>query len=383
MTHSHDKPVVAIVPALGTWDEQVERLFVLTGADNLVQRGDPVLVKPNLHAPMHYATGSTVNPAMIAAVVRWCRRRGASRVIVGDGPFYGSPQPRDIFTKTGVAQAVEAAGAEWVVFDEHEFRLYSLDEKDVPSQIGVTRFVTDCAKLINLALLKTHLDTMVTLGLKNLKGCIRPRDKAAFHKADIERSLVALNRIVKAHFTIIDGTIAMEGMGPATGRPVNFGFLFAGRDVLATDTVAAAAMGFGPNEIRLHRLAHEAQIGCGQLENITVVGEPLHAIRRRFERPYEQAARSFGHLKILSEHACSGCKIMVYRALSECIYILRNQRGIPLRTILLGRGCSDDPEAIFIGQCASSSAGSRRHLNGCPPTLEAMKAFLLKCAQGT
>ncbi len=388
MTQETRPPLVSIVPAAGALDEQVERLIALAGAGDVVQPGDAVLLKPNLHAPMHYATASTVNPAMAAALVRWCRRKGAARVVVGDGPFYGCNDPRAVFTQTGVARAVEEAGAEWVLFDEHEFRLFDIAEDGVPTRIGVTRFAFDCTKMINFALLKTHLDTMVTLGLKNLKGCIRPQDKAAFHKGDITRSLTALNRILKADLTLIDGTLGMEGMGPATGRVVNFGHLFAGRDVLAVDTVAAAAMGFGPDELRLHRFAREAGIGCGDPALIRVAGENLAAIARRFERPYEEIVRAFGDMKIVAEHACSGCKLSVFRALKETIAVLKaggrvagTTRRVPMRTIVLGRGGSDDPHGVFIGRCAAKAAGARRHLAGCPPALDAVKAFLVKCAQ--
>ena len=369
------QPLVSIVPATGTLDEQVERLVALAGAGGIVQKGDAVLVKPNLHAPMHYTTASTVAPAMVAAVVRWCRRNGAERVIVGDGPFYGCKTPRDIFTKTGVGEAVEKAGGEWVVFEEHGFRVFDMAEEGVPPQIGITEVAFKADKIVNLAILKTHLDTMVTLGLKNLKGCIRPKDKAAFHKSDIEKSLVALNRLLKAHLIIVDGTLGMEGMGPASGRRADFGYLFAGRDVLATDTVAASAIGFGPDEIRLHRLAREAEIGCGDLSKIQVVGADLGAIRRRFERPYEEAARAFGDLKIMAEGACSGCKISVFRVLKEIVSTLKG------RTLVLGQGQSDDPRAVFIGQCTAKAAKGRRHLKGCPPTMEAARAFLAKCAQ--
>ena len=375
------QPLVAIVPATGTHDEQVEQLAALAGAGGIVQKGDTVLVKPNLHAPMLYTTAGTVAPAMVGAVVRWCRRNGAARVIAGDGPFYGCKAPRDIFTKTGVGEAVEKAGGEWVVFEEHPFRVFDMAEEGVPPQIGITEIALKADKIVNLAILKTHLDTMVTLGLKNLKGCIRPKDKAAFHKSDIEKSLVALNRLLKPHLTIVDGTLGMEGMGPASGRRVDFGYVFAGRDVLATDTVAASAMGFGPDEIRLHRLAREAKIGCGDLSQIQVVGADLNSIRRRFERPYEDAARTFGDLKIVSEQACSGCKIAVYRALKETIAILRGKGRAPMRTIVLGRCTSDDPRAVFIGQCAAKGAKDRPHLKACPPTFEAVKAFLTKIAQ--
>ena len=375
------QPLVCIVPATGTLDEQVERLVTLCGAQDLVQPGDTVLVKPNLHAPMQYTTASTINPSMVAALVRWCLRSGAAKVIVGDGPFYGCKAPQEVFTKTGVAAAVEAAGGEWVVFDKHEFRVFDVSEEGAPPQIGITKYAFECTKIINLPLLKTHLDTMVTLGMKNLKGCIRPKDKAAFHKADIDRSLVALNWLVRPHLTIIDGTMGMEGMGPASGRPANFGYLFAGRDVLATDTVAASAIGFGPDEIRLHRLAREAKIGCGDLSQIQVIGADLNAIRRRFERPYEEAARAFAELKILSEGACSGCKLSLFRALKETAAIIRGGGRVPMRTILLGRCNSDDPWAVFVGQCTAKSAGDRRHLKGCPPTFESVKAFLMKCVQ--
>lgn len=48
----------------------------------------------------------------------------------------------------------------------------------------------------------------------------------------------------KRYYTVIDGTIGMEGNGPMQGVPVNSGVVIAGCDPAAVDMVAARVMGF-------------------------------------------------------------------------------------------------------------------------------------------
>ena len=370
------RPRVAVVPSQGDYPEVLARLLPAAGADGLIQPGDSVLIKPNLHAPQHWTTAGTTNPALVAALIAWARAKGAGRILVADSPFRGDLHPETTFTDTGMAEAAERAGAEWAILTRHPFRLFRDASPHLPPEVGISKLLFAFDVVINVAVMKTHLDTMVTLGMKNLKGCIRNEDKEAFHgTADISKAIVALNQLYTPDLTIADGTLAMEGIGPAAGRPVGFGHVVAGRHTPAVDLVAASAMGFEPDDVPMLRFA----VAQGMLRphDVRIVGEDLGRIRRRFERPYEAMARELPGLRLAADSACSACKLNVIRALRE-----NARAGIqqPGRAIVIGKTAPAEADVIRIGRCAREIAAEGPHLPGCPPPVDRVKEFLAALA---
>jgi hypothetical protein len=63
---------------------------------------------------------------------------------------------------------------------------------------------------------------------------------------------------------------------------VKLGVVVAGTDAIAVDAVAAAVMGFEPRRIGFLALAHEAGLGVADLDAITILGDPIARVRRRF-----------------------------------------------------------------------------------------------------
>ena len=367
-------PTVAVLPCEGDYAEVLPRLICLAGAGGRIRAGESVLLKPNLHAVQHWTTGGTTNPALIVALIAWAQAQGASRVLVADSPFHSYPNPREVFTETGMAQAVEAAGAEWALLNDHDFRIFANASPWLPPEVGVSELVFSYDRLVNVAVMKTHIDTVVTLGMKNLKGCLRGRDKATFHSDfDISAAVVALNQLVQPDLTIVDGTLGMEGLGPAEGRPIRFGHILASTRTPAVDLVAARAMGFELQDIPMLKLSQQA--GILQADKVRVVGEELAQIRRRFERPDEAMMRDLPGLKLQSSRACSACKLNLIRALCE-----NADEGIPLpaRLLVAGPGEVDVPEALLIGKCAQQADSDRPWLPGCPPPLPTVKEFLAR-----
>lgn len=97
----------------------------------------------------------------------------------------------------------------------------------------------------------------------------------------MNRNLVALARQTKPHLAVVDGFVGMHREGPRHGTPIKLGTVIAGTDAVAVDAVAAAVMGFDPRSIGYLVYAHEAGLGEIDLENITVVGDTVAAVRRR------------------------------------------------------------------------------------------------------
>jgi len=97
--------------------------------------------------------------------------------------------------------------------------------------------------LINVPVLKTHFQCKVSLGLKNLKGCLQMSSRRAFHQKDLHTMIALLNKSVIPKLTIIDGIYAME-YGPGTmGTAHRMNLIIAGRDSLSCDIVGSAILG--------------------------------------------------------------------------------------------------------------------------------------------
>jgi len=368
---------VAILHSDGEYAEVVPQLVRLAEAQDLIGAGESVLIKPNLHMEQHWTTGGTVNPGLVGALIEWAKERGAGRIMVADGPYMSHPHPENVFVETGMAEVVEAQGAEWAAMPRGPYRSFDNASEHLPPRLEISELVFEFDRLINVAVMKTHLDCQVTLGMKNLKGCISSANKGAFHYEvpDINRAIVALNRLMTPDLTIVDGTVGMEGIGPGTGTVANFGHIFAGRHTPSVDVIAAAAMGFELDEVPVLKFAREQ--GMVSPDDIRVVGEELERIRRRFERAHEAMLRELPGLHLCAEGACSSCKLNVIRALRDNV---RAGGAVPDCCIVMGKTACEDGEAIFLGKCAGEQAAGRPHLPGCPPRVEKAREFLAQFA---
>lgn len=142
--------------------------------------------------------------------------------------------------------------------------------------------VTESA-IISAAKLKTHSETGVTLGMKNMFGLLPDKFKAKYHTRGINRVVVDINTVFRLALTVIDDFIAMEDRGPVHGIPVQMDTILAGTDPVATDSTAARIMGFNPHNIAHIRMAHEK--GLGEIDDVEVVGDNIEDVRRIFKRP--------------------------------------------------------------------------------------------------
>jgi uncharacterized protein (DUF362 family) len=97
----------------------------------------------------------------------------------------------------------------------------------------------------------------------------------------MNRNLVALAHRTRPHISVVDGFIAMHREGPRNGTPIQLGTVVAGTDAVAVDAVAAAVMGFDPRQIGYLAYAQAEGLGVADLDAITIVGDPIAAVRRQ------------------------------------------------------------------------------------------------------
>ncbi|NEP63163.1 MAG: DUF362 domain-containing protein, partial [Symploca sp. SIO2G7] len=95
--------------------------------------------------------------------------------------------------------------------------------------------------VINLPKVKSHVQLTLTLGVKNLFGCVPGKMKAWWHMEagkdarSFAQMLVETAQAIDPELTIIDGIIGHEGNGPSSGKPRHLGVLGASPNVYALD----------------------------------------------------------------------------------------------------------------------------------------------------
>ena len=87
---------------------------------------------------------------------------------------------------------------------------------------------------------------------------------------------------VKPALTIIDGILAMEGDGPATGgKTRQLNLLLAGSDCVALDTVMAKIMGINHYEVLTTKEAALRGLGENKINRIKIEGEDIDKLNIR------------------------------------------------------------------------------------------------------
>ncbi|MCW4038845.1 MAG: DUF362 domain-containing protein, partial [Candidatus Bathyarchaeota archaeon] len=117
--------------------------------------------------------------------------------------------------------------------------------------------------------------------LKNMMGALA--SKGIMHNGRLSRNIADLASVLTPRVAVIDGIIAGEGH-ETRGSPVAMNLVIAGTDPVATDAVGAAVMGVPPETVRHLRFAEDKGLGTCDLEKITVLGEQIEAVKRRFHR---------------------------------------------------------------------------------------------------
>jgi uncharacterized protein (DUF362 family) len=139
-------------------------------------------------------------------------------------------------------------------------------------QIEIDQVVSEADVIINLPKFKTHSLTLLTLGVKNLFGCIPGPKKAQWHlKAGKDRKtfaqiLVDIYQVTRPSLTVLDGIVGMEGDGPNSGRPIPLGLILASGDSLSLDQIVCDLLGIPRESLLTNRVAFEHGIGKGGIE---------------------------------------------------------------------------------------------------------------------
>ncbi len=254
--------------------------------------GAKILIKPNLNANMIALTGNTTDLRLLSAVILALKARGYSDITIGEGTNSGFYRNKiDIISLLRVRALAEL----------HQVKLKDLNyaephtvlfEHELEAQVAKDCVEADC--FINLPKLKTHFETGMSVCLKNLIGCmVGQPNKKKVHQ-NLPLNILKLNQQLRPHLHIVDGLVAMEGLGPTRGVPVPMHLMIAGTDPMYIDYLCCRLTGFDFDRIRPLALAE--RIGLLPAATRSAVDAlDLSPWQRSFAKPKANPLASFIH----------------------------------------------------------------------------------------
>jgi uncharacterized protein (DUF362 family) len=234
-----------------TYEEQalrqavIEVLAPLGGITAFVKPGQRVLLKPNLLTGARPTKECVTRLELVKCVAQLVKEVGG-QPFFGDSPAFGSAL--GVAKNNGYLPMMEEISLPVVEF--HGQR-YSTTSESFDNLL-LSKEAMNADVVINLPKVKSHMQLTMTLGVKNLFGCVPGKMKAWWHMsagkdaAIFGEMLVETARAIDPDLTIIDGIIGHEGNGPSSGEPRLLGVLGASANVFALDIAMLAVLNVDP-----------------------------------------------------------------------------------------------------------------------------------------
>jgi uncharacterized protein (DUF362 family) len=383
---------VAMVRAADQVGPAVESALDLSLGLAHLRPGDNVLVKPNLVGlparedilPFGVLTTTAVVEALLGAL----RDAGAGRIMLGDGGLVIADQgfaTGAAMARLGYPELAKRYDVELVDLNQGPF-----EEREIDGlKLKVARAALEADFLVNAPVLKTHNMTHVSLALKNSKGCLQLRSKAACHSAEggLDRHVAALGLALYPDLVVIDGRYALARGPLHTGQASRADLIIAARDAVDADLAGAAVIGFDPAQVEHLRLAAEA---LGRPATAPAVGGPgLEEARLDLPwdwawadeltpEPYLRSGVKGFYLPKYNSTLCTGCSVMYNPALVLVLAAGTNKDlgGVELLTGKRAEPTGRARASVLMGNCmikhlkGDPRLGRPVLIAGCPPKLD-------------
>ncbi|HEY9668760.1 MAG TPA: DUF362 domain-containing protein [Coleofasciculaceae cyanobacterium] len=241
-------------------------LAPLGGMRAFVKEGDRVLLKPNLLTAGRPGKECITRPELVYCVAQLVQEAGG-QPFLGDSPAFGTAM--GVAKANGYLPILEELNLPLVEFHGVSYKTASTTF----NHLRLCKEALDADVVINLPKVKSHAQLTLTLGVKNLFGCVPGKMKAWWHMEagkDEKRfgeMLVETARAIAPDLTILDGIIGHEGNGPSGGEPRELNILGASSDVFALDRSMVEILNVDP--ILVPTVAASQRLGlCPEIEHI-------------------------------------------------------------------------------------------------------------------
>lgn len=261
-------------------------------------------------------------------------------------------------------------------------------------QLSVNSAVLEADYLINMPVLKTHSQAMVSLGIKNLKGMLSIPSRKMCHNTDPSRDLnyhlAQLPAVLPPSLTVIDGIYSLERGPLITGRAYRSNVILASRDVISVDKVASTVLGIEPHTVPHLVMAAKNSSRQIDLGDVDLAGDvDIKTALTPHQWEFEQNAA--GDLPQFFDRAgikgltyppadttmCTYCADFIYYVIWGIL--MSGNKDEPFDDIEILHGKLYDPSGthkhtLLVGKCQVKRNGENPLVNhcvrirGCPPS---------------
>lgn len=354
----YDKPLVSV-------QQTVE---LSAGLDRLPQRAK-VFIKPNIafwtRAVLFPKWGVVTTSRVVEDMVRLLKDRGVAEITIGEGMVTMDPMdratPAHAFESLGYGTLKKRYGVKCLNVFERPFEKLDLGNG---VKLAFNADILSSDFVVDLPVMKAHNQTMVSLGIKNLKGTIDIPSRKRCHNTtpgkDLHFWISKLADKMPPIFTLLDGIYTCEkGPGP-DGRMHRSNLLAASADILSADLAGARLLGYKPAQVPHLVHAANSQKRPLDLSDIEIVGEQIEDLAKFHEFDFQYDQKDAGIMP--TALANQGIKGLYYHKydLSMCTYC-SGMNGLMLSAIRFAwKGESFDDVEVLTGKSMQPTPGKKK-----------------------
>ncbi len=366
------------------------------GLDHLPTKAR-VFIKPNIvfwtKACSFPKWGVITTSRVIEDTVILLKEHGVEDITIGEGIVvdrHDTETPAHAFQTLGYETLRQRYGVKYLNIMERPFRKIDLGDG---INLKFNEDILDSDFLVDIPAMKSHNQTVVSLGIKNLKGVIDIPSRKKCHSADPRKDLhfhvAKLAGPMPPTLTIVDGIYSLERGPGFDGRMRRSNLLLASADLLSADLVGAKVLGHDPAAVPHLVYAAERAGRPIDLSDIEVVGEKIEDVAVYHEYDFEYSVGESGEMP--AALAKQGLEGLYYRKFDQtmCTYcsalngliltaIRQAWQGEPWDKVevLTGKAMEPSPgmqATLLIGQCMYQKNKDHPAIQkmfaarGCPP----------------
>ncbi|MGD8948846.1 MAG: DUF362 domain-containing protein [Desulfobacterales bacterium] len=378
--------------------ESVRKAVELSkGLDHLPARAK-VFIKPNIvfwtRAVTFPKYGVITTSRIVEDMIILLKERGIDDITIGEGTVTTDPKdtatPAHAFETLGYATLKQRYGIKYLNIFERPFEKVDLGD-DV--KLNFNSDILNSDFVVDVPVMKCHAQTIVSLGIKNLKGMIDIPSRKKCHNMnpgkDLHFWVSKLADKMPPMFTLLDGIYTNERGPSIDGRMHRSNLLVASADLLSADMVGAKLLGYDPAQVPHLVYAAKNRNRSLDFSDIEVVGEAIEDVAKLHEYDFQYSETDKGIMPI--PLAKAGIEGVYYRKfdLSLCTYcsgvygvmlaaIRYAWKGEPWKKVevLTGKTMQPTPgmeKTILLGKCIYQAHKDNPDIQemiaikGCPP----------------
>jgi uncharacterized protein (DUF362 family) len=401
-----DRYPVSVVRFQEGADSVRQAVHLCNGLDRL-PAGARVFIKPNIvfwtRAVRFPKWGVITTTRVVEDIVALLKEFGIDAITIGEGTVALTPGDTQTaahaFESLGYGLLKHKYGVKCVNIFERRFVPVDLGER---FQLNFNADAVESDFIVNLPVMKCHNQTVVSLGIKNLKGLIDIPSRKRCHSLQPGRDLHAwVSRLadrMPPMLTLIDGIYTNERGPGFDGKMRRSNILVASADSLSADLVGATLLGHDPAVVPHLAGAANRRSRPTDLTDIEILGERVESLACFHEYDFQYATTAEGCLPVpLAKEGLTGIFYRKYD-LSMCTYC-SGVNGVMLSAIrhawngrpwagvevLTGKSMQPTPgmrKTILVGKCMYRAHKDNPLIRemiavkGCPPQPKDLLAAL-------